>query len=177
MWGLLKWEHCGVEEKCFKAFKRPISFPVCSVICSSHSFSLFFLLYLLLACLSSHRLFPIFPDKQKVYRKEKRSFCPYSIHLFQESDDDGVLLPVWNFVKLIISKGVIDSQTAVLWKKKKTQTPKKLWLPGFSFLIWIFTAFSWHLFSYMFPLLFFSLKGRWKPTDYSLSIYSCSVYL
>lgn len=102
-----------MEEECFKAFKRPIPFPVCSFTYMLLSLD-FFLLYLLLACLSSHRLFPIFPDKQRVSRKEERSFCPYSIHLFEELDDAGFLVPVLNFVKLTVLKGMVDSQTAVL---------------------------------------------------------------
>lgn len=105
----------GFNKSVLRHLRELLHYPfVHSLICCFHSFSLFFLLCLLLACLSSHRLFSIFPDKQRVSRKEKRSFCPYLIHLFQESDEAGVLLPVLNFVKCIISKGKVDRQTAVL---------------------------------------------------------------
>jgi len=44
--------------------------------------------------------------------------------------------------------------------KNQNEATKNFWLPGFTFLIWIFTSFCWHLFSYMFSVLFFSLKSR-----------------
>lgn len=45
--------------------------------------------------------------------------------MFQESEDAGALLPVLNFVKLIISKGMVDSQAAVPEKRKEEKEIKK----------------------------------------------------
>lgn len=81
--------------------------------------------------------------------------------MLQESEDAGGFLPVLNFVKLIISKGMAarllsqkkEKKERKMKKGKQNQKEASQKTSGFSFLIWIFIFFSFFFLTRSFAIL------------------------
>lgn len=108
-------------------------------------------------------------------KQESQAFVHIKYICFRSQDSAGVLLPVLNFINLVFQRTWYRARMQVTENKTKQKFQKTLatWLQLF-YLFFNSVPLA-IFFSYTLFLLFFSLKGRWKPSDYSLYLYIAAV--